>query len=147
YYMEIIEVKDKRTQKEFLQLPVRLYKNDKNWIRPLDKDIEKVFDPEENKFFQHGECTRWILMKNGEVIGRVAAFIDRKTAFTFEQPTGGMGFFECIDDQEAAFKLFDTCKTWLEERDMEAMDGPINFGDRLNWWGLLVNGFYEPNYC
>src|SRR5690606_4104502 len=129
------------------QLPVRLYKNDENWIRPLDKDIEKVFDPAKNKYFQHGECTRWILVNDQqETIGRVAAFIDRKTAYTFDQPTGGMGFFECINDQKAAFMLFDTCKAWLEARQMEAMDGPINFGDRMNWWGLLVDGFYEPNY-
>lgn len=145
--MQIIEVTDKRTQKEFLQLPVRLYKNEQNWIRPLDKDIEKVFDPTKNKYFEHGECTRWILVNDQkETIGRVAAFIDRKTAYTFDQPTGGMGFFECINDQKAAFLLFDTCKEWLEARNMEAMDGPINFGDRMNWWGLLVDGFYEPNY-
>src|SRR5699024_6840886 len=145
--MQIIEVTDKRTQKEFLQLPVRLYKHEQNWIRPLDKDIEKVFDPTKNKYFEHGECTRWILVNDQqETIGRVAAFIDRKTANTFDQPTGGMGFFECINDKEAAFLLFDTCKEWLEARNMEAMDGPINFGDRMNWWGLLVDGFYEPNY-
>ena len=124
--MQIIEVSDKKTRRAFLELPVELYKDDKNWIRPLDKDIEKVFDPKENKYFQHGECTRWILVNDRqETIGRVAAFIDRKTAHTFDQPTGGMGFFECINDQAAAFKLFDTCKTWLEAKQMEAMDGLI----------------------
>lgn len=146
--MKITEVVDQRSQNAFINLPVSLYKNDKNWIRPLDKDIENVFDPEENKYFKHGECTRWILLDDqGDTIGRVAAFIDNKTAHTFDQPTGGMGFFECIDDQEAAFKLFDTCQRWLKERGMEAMDGPINFGDRDRWWGLLTDGFYEPNYC
>lgn len=146
--MKIVEVVSSAERKEFLMLPVKLFKNDKNYIRPLDKDIEKVFDPQENKYFQHGECIRWLLVNDSqETIGRVAAFLDRKTAHTFEQPTGGMGFFECIDDKDAAFMLFDTCKSWLLKRDMEAMDGPINFGDRLNWWGLLVDGFYEPNYC
>jgi GNAT superfamily N-acetyltransferase len=146
--MQIIEVKDnKNLAKEFLQLPVRLYKNDKNWIRPLDNDIEDIFNPRKNKYFRHGECTRWILQDDkGATIGRVAAFIDRKTAKTYDQPTGGMGFFECIDDKEAAFILFDICKKWLEERGMEAMDGPINFGDRDRWWGLLIDGFTEPNY-
>ena len=86
-------------------------------------------------------------MKNQVTIGRVAAFINQKTAFTFEQPTGGMGFFECIDSQQAAFMLFDTCKDWLQKQGMEAMDGPINFGQRDRWWGLLIEGFYPPNYC
>jgi hypothetical protein len=84
----------------------------------------------------------------GETIGTVAAFIDTKTVNKGnDQPTGGMGFFECINDQQAAFKLFDLCKNWLQEKGMQAMDGPINFGPRDRWWGLLVEGFdREPNY-
>lgn len=147
--MQLLEVKDKKAKEDFLKLPVRLYKNDPNWIRPLDTDIENVFDPKTNKFFRHGECTRWILVDNtGTTIGRVAAFINTKTAKKDnDQPTGGMGFFECINNKDAAFALFDQCKSWLQERGMEAMDGPINFGDRDRWWGLLVDGFTEPNYC
>jgi hypothetical protein len=84
----------------------------------------------------------------GNLIGRVAAFINRKIASKGnDQPTGGMGFFECINSQEAAFKLFDQCKDWLGSHGMEAMDGPINFGERNEWWGLQVEGFdIEPNY-
>ncbi len=148
--MQIIEVNDKKSRKEFLALAPELYRNEKNWVRPLDNDIEMVFDPEKNKFFRHGECARWLLQDaGGQAIGRVAAFINRRTVDKDnEQPTGGMGFFECINDREAAFKLLDTCKQWLQERGMEAMDGPINFGDRDRWWGLLVDGFdLEPNYC
>ncbi|WP_421976633.1 hypothetical protein [Roseivirga seohaensis] len=145
--MQLFEVTDSHSEKEFIQLPVRLYRNEKNWIRPLDKDIKAVFDPSKNKNYRNGEAIRWILKNDkGEVIGRLAAFIIKKVAEAQEQPTGGVGFFECIDDQAAAFMLFDAGKKWLEERGMEAMDGPINFGDRNNWWGLLVDGFSEPNY-
>ncbi|MEN7548174.1 hypothetical protein AAG747_09650 [Rapidithrix thailandica] len=147
--MKIIEVNDPKLVKEFLQVPVKLYKNDSYWIRPLDKDIEEVFDPKKNKMFRHGECARFIL-RNGknEAVGRVAVFVNKRTANKDnDQPTGGMGFFDCINDQEAANMLFDTCKAWLEERGMEAMDGPVNFGERDKWWGCLVQGFTEPNYC
>jgi hypothetical protein len=146
--MKIIEVTDSATKKEFLLFPVTLYKHEPNWIRPLDSDIEDVFNTKINKYFRHGSCTRWILKDDkGETIGRVAAFINNKTAKTTDFITGGMGFFECINDKEAAFLLFDTCKRWLQEKGMEAMDGPINFGERDKWWGLLVDGFIEPNYC
>jgi GNAT superfamily N-acetyltransferase len=58
-----------------------------------------------------------------------------------------MGFFECIENEKAAFMLFDQCKTWLQQRGMEAMDGPINFGNRDRWWGLLLEGYdRQPNY-
>jgi hypothetical protein len=148
--MQIKEVKDSQDIHDFLHLPVRLYKKTPQWIRPLDADIEAVFDPEKNKSFrQGGQCARWLLKSGqGETIGRVAAFVIDKTARKGnDQPTGGMGFFECIEDQSAAFALFDQCKSWLQERGMEAMDGPINFGSRDRWWGLLVDGFEnQPNY-
>jgi hypothetical protein len=131
--MKIVEVISSSDIQEFLQLPVRLYKAVPNWIRPLDKDIEVVFDPDKNKSFREGECIRWILKdESGITIGRVAAFVLNKTVKRGnDQPTGGMGFFECIRDQHAAFMLFDQCKTWLQARGMEAMDGPINFGSRV----------------
>jgi len=147
--MTIQEVTTSLQAKEFLILPVKIYKHEPNWIRPLDKDIESVFDKEKNKAFRHGECTRWILMnEKGETIGRVAAFVNKKTVSKGnDQPTGGMGFFECINDEKAAFMLFDRCKQWLQSKGMEAMDGPINFGTRDRWWGLLTEGFdREPNY-
>lgn len=146
--MKLNEVVSKSDIEQFLELPVRLYKNEAHWIRPLNKDIEVVFDQEKNKFFRHGQCTRWILLdENGETIGRIAAFINNKTAKSTNIKAGGVGFFECINDQEAANLLFDKGKQWLEERDMQGMDGPINFGERERWWGLLIDGFdQEPNY-
>ena len=110
----LVEVNDKNSRKEFLMLPVRLYRNEKNWIRPLDEDVEKVFDPKINKSFRSGECIRWILLDGrGVTAGRVAAFVDRKIARNHDQPTGGMGFFECVNDEKAAFILFDACRDWL----------------------------------
>jgi len=145
--MIITEVKDKASKKAFLNLARTLYKDDKNWVCPLDNDIEAVFDAAKNNFHQDGKCTRWILADdNGKIIGRVAAFINNKKAYHYEQPTGGMGFFECINDKKAAFLLFDTAKKWLQDNGMQAMDGPINFGENDNFWGLLVEGFTHPSY-
>lgn len=145
--MTIIEVKDKATRKAFLDTARAIYKNDPNWVCPLDNDIEAVFDPLKNNFHQYGKCIRWILRDdNNLLIGRVAAFINNKKAFNYEQPTGGMGFFECINDEKAAFLLFDTAKNWLAGNGMKAMDGPINFGENDTFWGLLVEGFSPPSY-
>ncbi|MBW6489918.1 MAG: hypothetical protein K0B15_01875 [Lentimicrobium sp.] len=145
--MNLIEVKDKKTAATFLEIGKTIYKDDKNWICPLDGMIESVFDPKKNVFFSHGEAIRWVLFSdNGKAVGRVAAFINRKKAFNYDQPTGGMGFFECINDRDAAFTLFDVCKTWLSERGMQAMDGPINFGENDNFWGLLVEGFMPQSF-
>jgi hypothetical protein len=145
--MTITEVSSKATRKAFLDAARVIYKNDNIWVCPLDNDIEAIFDPAKNNFHQNGKCTRWILRdEKGHLCGRIAAFINNKKAFNYEQPTGGIGFFECINNEEAAFLLFDAAKKWLTENGMQAMDGPINFGENDNFWGLLVEGFTPPSY-
>ena len=144
--MKIIVVDTELLSKAFKEMPLRIYKHDKNYIRPLNKDIDEVFDQSKNKFFRHGECERWLLQdENEHYIGRLAVFVNKK--YPQDQPTGGIGFFECDNNQDAANYLFDRAKEWLQARGMEAIDGPINFGERDRWWGLLVNGFDEPLYC
>jgi hypothetical protein len=145
--MTITEVSSPKEEQAFLDLVRKIYADDPNFICPLDKDVEATFHPETNSFFQHGSCTRWILSNNkGEHIGRIAAFINDKKAYQHEVPTGGIGYFECIDDQQAANLLFDTAKAWLSNKGMKAMDGPINFGENDTFWGLLVEGFTAPSY-
>lgn len=146
--MRLVEVDSGHLEKQFLEVPLSIYSDIPEWIRPLNVDIRKVFDPSKNKFFRHGKAIRWVLFGNsGEPIGRVAAFINNKTARKNPQPTGGMGFFECINNQEAADILFNACRDWNKSEGMEAMDGPVNFGERDRFWGLLVDGFHEPVYA
>ncbi|MBK0379525.1 GNAT family N-acetyltransferase [Mucilaginibacter segetis] len=145
--MKITEVKSSSNKQAFLDTTRVIYKNDNTWVCPLDNEIEAVFDPAKNNFHQHGKAKRWILRdENGQLIGRIAAFINDKKAYSYEQPTGGIGFFECINNQDAAFLLFDTAKEWLIQNGMAAMDGPINFGENDSFWGLLVEGFTHPSY-
>ncbi|MBC7510541.1 MAG: hypothetical protein H7320_17600 [Ferruginibacter sp.] len=147
--MQLIPVNDAATAKQFLQVAVTLYKNDPNWIRPLDKDIEEVFDAKKNKAFRFGEVERWILKDNDDkLIGRIAAFINKKYKNKGDDvAVGGIGFFDCINNQEAADLLLDNARHWLIKKGMEAMDGPINFGERDRWWGMVTEGFTEPLYC
>ncbi len=143
------EVKDTITAKKFLEVNYFINRQDPNYIRPLDKDVEQVFDPKKNKAFRHGEVIRWILLdKYGAAVGRIAAFINKKYKNKGDEfPVGGVGFFDCPNDQLAADMLFDVAKHWLMQRGVEGMDGPINFGERDRWWGLLVEGFKPPVYC
>lgn len=146
--MQLFQVSDSPSAIEFLKVPLIIYKEDPHFIQPLDKDINDVFDPKKNKAFRFGECNRWILKdEDGNLIGRIAAFVYKKYKNKGDtQKTGGIGFFECINSQEAADMLFDVSKHWLMQRNMEAMDGPINFGERDRWWGLVVEGFKPPIY-
>jgi hypothetical protein len=147
--MQLIEVTDDMTARAFLQVNADLHQNDPNYIRPLDKDVNEVFDEKKNKAFRFGEVKRWILKnEEGRFQGRIAAFVNKKYKNKGDDvPVGGIGFFDCINDQETAEILFNVAKHWLLQKGMEAMDGPVNFGERDRWWGLVVKGFDPPLYC
>jgi len=133
----------------WIEFPLELYKNDPKYIPSLEQDVHDVFDSGKNKLFGLSESAveRWVVRDEfGKILGRIAAFVNGKTYHKEEQPTGGCGFFDCVYDQEVANLLFDTAKKWLLEKGMEAMDGPVNFGERDKFWGVLVDGFTEQNY-
>ncbi|MGE4587266.1 MAG: GNAT family N-acetyltransferase [Mangrovibacterium sp.] len=145
--MRVQEVVNKTSKILFHRVPRLIYRYDGNWAAPFDGMVEKIFSPKENPSFKNGEACRWILLdEKGELLGRIAAFVNYTKAAAYEQPTGGCGFFECVDSQEAASRLFDTARDWLKERGMEAMDGPVNFGENYMNWGLLVQGFMPQGY-
>ncbi len=147
--MQLYEVNSAADAKDFIQVNVLMNKPNSFYIRPLDSEVDEIFDTAKNKNYKYGETKRWVLKDDdGKLVGRIAAFthskyVNKGTGYA----TGGIGFFDCTDDQTAANKLFDTSKKWLQTKGMEAIDGPINFGDRDKWWGLMVEGFEkEPIY-
>lgn len=147
----IEEVINKKNKRDFANVIRNIYKNDPEWICPLDKQIENVFNPDVNPCFQYGAACRWILKDNkGNPAGRIAAFINERKIMNQPVRVGGIGFFECINNTDAANRLFDTAVMWLKERNMQAMDGPVNFGENDRFWGLLVEGFtatpFTTNY-
>ena len=135
------EVSTSKQAKVFVEMPTVLYKKCENWVRPLDKDIYNVFDESKNPCFKDGKCKRWLLMDGDKCIGRVAAFINGMTYNLDDYKVGQMGFFECINEEKAAFMLFDKCVEWLKSEKMDCVEGPVNFGERIEWWGLLTYGF------
>lgn len=141
---QLVKISHTEQLKAFIQFPKLLYKEDKNYIMPLDKDIFAVFDNKENPAFKTGECAQWLLYLDNEIVGRNAAFYNRLPSSG--AIAGGIGFFECIDEQNAAGILFDEAKRWLIEKGCTYMDGPINFGERDSFWGLMVDGFESPSY-
>jgi GNAT superfamily N-acetyltransferase len=143
--MTFKEVKTKQDWQAFHQVPHLVYKDDPNWIAPLQGDVEGVFDPEVNDTFLDGEAVCYVLFDdNGQEVGRIAAFIDHARNKMQKHPIGGLGFFECVNNRDYAFALFEKAKSWLEDRGAEVIDGPINFGEREKFWGLLVKGFEPP---
>lgn len=144
--MKIIKVKSPADWQQFHQTPNYIYRSDPHYICPLESDINAVFNPKKNKAFAHGHAACFVLLDGLQPIGRIAAFIDHERNKTNEYPVGGIGFFECIDNPAAARLLFEQAESFLAQWEVKAIDGPINFGERDKFCGLLVKGKLPPLY-
>lgn len=144
--MELETVSDRKTIRQFHQLPETIYKNDPAYTPFLQVMVENMFNPKKNEKLKTGDARRWIVKKEGKCVGRIAAFYDNDYSSAYDQQTGCFGFFESIDDQDVANLLFDTAKNWLQQKGMQAMDGPVNFGENFFYWGLLVDGFQPQTF-
>ena len=107
--METIkEVISKADSNKWIKFGPTLYTNFKNYVPHLRQDIAKVFNPEKNRAFKTGNAKRWLALdEKGQVVGKIAAFTNKKYSKGMEQGTGGLGFFECIDNEKVAHLLFD----------------------------------------
>lgn len=140
----IQEVVNNKQIKDFFKVPIVVYSKIEEYIRPLDKDIKNTFNPKVNENFKYGNSIRWVVYENSIPVGKIAAFYTQKPG---EAASAGIGFFDSIPNSKVAFLLFDTAKNWIKSMGYDSFIGPVNFGERDSFWGLLVKGFNEyPSY-
>lgn len=128
-----------------------VYAKDPVFVHYIENDVEDVFSPEKNKLFNKGwQVQRWVAKKGSEPVGRIAAFcrIVEKDSMgnAIIADKGGIGFFDCVQDDITAAQLFDTAENWLYQKGVGDIQAPINFGDRDSFWGLRIEGTTAPSY-
>jgi GNAT superfamily N-acetyltransferase len=133
-------VEDNEALWEFLRLPWRIYQGDPYWVPPILSQQRTFLDPQRGPFFEIGEAQYFIAFQNGKPVGRLSAHVNRLHDQYHGLETGFFGFFESIQDQDVATRLFDAAADWLRERGKTHLVGPLNFSiyDEM---GLLVEGF------
>jgi hypothetical protein len=148
--IEVAPVGSRGELKEFVTFPWKVYRGDSNWVPPLIQDAMKMLDPAHHPFHQHAEVQCFLARrkgggrgKDGEVVGRIAAFVNRLHNEVHGERTGFFGFFETIADPSVPPFLFRAAAGWLKERGMERMRGPANFSSNEEW-ALLIDGFDRP---
>lgn len=120
-----------------------IYRDNPNWVAPLVSDMERMFSPRHNPFYDHAEITLFVAKVNGEAVGRIAAIVDQLHNTIHNEKTGFFGFYESVNDLEVANGLYGAAANWLKNRGMEVMRGPMNpsINDEV---GFLLKGFDSP---
>ncbi len=137
---KISSAADKR---RFVRMMWDIYRDDPNWVPPLEMDRMKLIDEKKNPFYTHAETGWWIAERNGSIVGRIAAIVNHSYNEVQNERAGFFGFFECIDDATVAKALFQTSESWLKAQGMNVAYGPANPSSN-DEYGLLVNGFDRP---
>ena len=137
--LEIVEIHSKEDRHAMATFPWVVYRGDKNWVPPLVKDRDKQLDSQRNRFFQQADVVLFAARRDGRVAGTTAAFIDHRFNDCLKQKVGFFGFFEVLDDYQAAEALFSAARDWARQRGMTELRGPINF-HRDRERGFLVEG-------
>ncbi|MEA3351478.1 MAG: N-acetyltransferase [Chloroflexota bacterium] len=146
--LHIRTVKTIQDRHAFLSLPWRVYKDDPYWVPPLFSERMEFVDPEHQKFFEHAEVEFFLARRGesssssgqGEVVGSIAAFTNHRHNQFQDENVGFFGFFEVLDDPEAARVLLETAENWVRERGHDSIRGPAQFSTNEEC-GLLVDGF------
>jgi hypothetical protein len=141
--LEIRQVPMGGDVRDFLDVVSTIYKNEPNFIRPLDQDLKDRLNPKKNPLFDHAEGTIFLAYKNGKCVGRITATIDHEHLARYNDATGFWGFFDTIDDDEVARELLARAEAWLRGKGMKRARGPISMSINEEL-GCLVEGFDTP---
>jgi len=133
----------RRQEKQFLQLPWKLYQKDPHWVPPFRFEQRELVGYRPHPFYENNDIQTFLAFRDGKVCGRVAAILNAEHIERHGERRGFFGFFECIDDQAVASTLLEAAASWLAERDVHKLRGPMSPG--LNYVvGTLVEGFESP---
>ncbi len=138
-----IELGNRKQLKTFIKFPWRIYSGDPNWVPPLILDQLQFFTPGRNPYFSHSSAQLFMAFRGDEPVGRISAHENNQHIRVHKDGAGFFGFFECIDDPAVARALFDTASSWLSERGLETLRGPVSFSVNHEV-GLLLDAFDEP---
>jgi len=152
--VEIVPAEGGAAHKQFITFPWTVYRHDTHWVAPLLLLEKRLFNPRKHSFYEHGEIHPFIARRDGQVVGRIAAITNELYNQHHGVQEGFWGFFECLDDPEAAARLFDHVADWFRRRGITTVYGPMNPSTNHEC-GLLVDGFdsdpmvmmtYNPSY-
>lgn len=138
--VEIKKVTTKSDLKRFIRFNYEFYKNNPYSVPDLYDDMLNTFSPQKNAAFEFCEADYFMAFRDGKMVGRVAAIINRRANETWKKKTVRFGWIDFIDDIEVSTALIDTVKQWGKERGMTEMEGPLGFTD-MDAEGMLVEGF------
>ena len=142
--IEIREIESRRELVDFVRFPFQLYKGNPYWVPPIVKEELEMLDKKVNPVFNNALAHYFLAYKDGEIVGRIAAFINWIEIKELKKSKVRFGWFDVIDDLEVTKKLIDAVVAIGKQHQMTAIEGPMGFSN-MDKAGMLTKGFEELN--
>jgi GNAT superfamily N-acetyltransferase len=152
--LEVVTPESKRALREFIEFPYSLYRGDPFWVPPLRIAVKELLDRAKHPFYANAEAEFFLARRDGRVVGRIAAILNRNHNKFHEENAGFFGFFESTNAPEVAAALLGSARKWVFDRGAVLLRGPVNPSTNYEC-GMLIDGFdsnpmvmmtYNPRY-
>ena len=152
--IKIVAVDNKQALNQFVELPFSVYRDDSHWVPPLRIAVKELLDRKKHPFYANADAEFFLALRDGHVVGRIAAIMDRNHNQFHQEKAGFFGFYESENDVAVARALLEQARQWVLERGAEFLRGPVNPSTNYEC-GMLIDGFdsdpmvmmtYNPEY-
>ena len=141
--IEVVPVRSWLDRRRFIDFLWSFYRDDPNWMPPLRMNQREMLNFSRHPFYDTAEIQSFLARRDGQIVGRISAIVNREHLRFHNDGVGFFGFFESIDDPQVASALLDAARNWLRGKGLLKMRGPAN--PSMNYeCGLLVDGFDSP---
>ncbi len=135
----IREVSTRKEQRDFIEFPLKLYKDCPQFVPPLYGDEKKMFR-KDYVYYDTSEAVYYLAYRDGELAGRISGILQKAANEKWGQKRVRFTRFDAVNDPEVAKALFGAVENWAREKGMEEVVGPLGFSD-LEREGMLIEGF------
>ena len=137
--IEVVEVKTRRQQREFLQFPLDLYRDNPYFVPPLWGDEKKIFR-KDYVYYDTCKAVYFLACRDGKTVGRISGILQRVSNEIRQEKRVRFTRFDAVNDPEVAKALFAAVENWARAQGMDTVVGPLGFSD-LEREGMLIDGF------
>ncbi len=141
--IQIVEHAPGKAADAFIAVATEVFRDDPAWVAPLRMELRDRLNPKKNPFFKHADAAFFTAYRDGKLVGRASAQIDREHLRVHDDETGFFGFLDTVDDPEVSRALLEKAEGWLRERGMKRVRGPFSLSINEES-GCLVDGFEHP---
>ncbi len=130
----------------FFEAPFAAYGTDSLYVSPMKGDLKDALSKVKNPLFKgESDLTFYTAYRDGKLLGRITAHIHAESNAAFGTSQAYFGFFDCVEDRDAAGCLLEAAEAWARNKGASSIVGNYNL-TAMQQIGVVSSGFEHAPY-